>query len=68
MTMMMMTMVILMFFHHIERARFRLVLRKVTDYKHQMYAKSNRELQLANTVIPMPHKRSQSEGTDRGRP
>jgi len=26
-------MVIFMFFHHIERAKFRLVLRKVTDYK-----------------------------------
>jgi len=33
MTTMMMTMVILMFFHHIERAKFRLVLRNVTDYK-----------------------------------
>jgi len=38
------TMVILMFFHHIERARFRLVLRKVTDY--QCKADTTTELRM----------------------
>ena len=38
------TMVILMFFHHIERARFRLVLRKVTDY--QCNADTTTELRM----------------------
>jgi len=42
------TIVIFMFFHHIERARFRLVLRKVTDYEHQ----ADTVYHLAKAVIP----------------
>jgi len=40
-------MVIFMFFHHIERAKFRLVLRNVTDYKWETDVQ--RQVRVVNT-------------------